>query len=101
MITGTPASCTNCFGRSPPSRVPLPAATTMATFILSFCVGDARQRRRRLYFPQGAACSLAVSCPFGVFRQTSEDHLTCGGLQYAGDCNVSVLTNQPSRVVHH
>src|ERR1051326_5312580 len=102
MITGTPPSSRNCFGRSPPSRVPLPAATTMATFIrLGLCVADPRPRGRCLYFSQGAACALAISCPFGLFGQPSEDHLASGGLQHACHGNVSVLTNQSPRVINH
>src|SRR5215213_9862043 len=33
MMTGLPASNRNCLARSPPSRVPRPAAAMMATFI--------------------------------------------------------------------
>src|SRR5215813_15599745 len=102
MITGTPPSSRNCFGRSPPSRVPLPAATTMATFIrLCFGVANARQCRRCLHFSQGSPGALAVSRSFSLLSQASKDHFSGGCLEHARHRDVSILSDQSPRVVDH
>src|SRR3982751_4912846 len=94
----------NCFGRSPPSRVPFPAATTMATFMrLRFGVVDARPSGRRTYFTQRPARPLSIAGRFAVFGQSPEDHLAGGRLQDAGHGDVGILANQAPRVIndHH
>src|ERR1700731_1981042 len=100
MRTGTPSSSRNCLEGLPPSRVPFPAATTIATFIrLWFGIVDAREGGSCLHLAQGAARALAVAGAFVFVPQPSKDHLARGSLQDAGHGNVRVLSNQTPRIV--
>src|SRR6185436_19574264 len=97
---GTPPSSRNCLGRSPPSRVPFPAATTMATFIrLRFGIRNPCEGRRGTHFAQSPARPLAVSGVLVLLTDSPEDHFACGGLQHAGDGDVRVLSDQAPRVI--
>src|ERR1043165_2950170 len=103
-ITGVPLISRNCLGRLPPKRVPLPPATIIATFIyLGFGVADAGHRGGALYCTKRPARALAIAAVLGFFADAAEDHFAGGGLQHAGDGDVSVLSNQAPRVVddHH
>src|SRR5215831_20857255 len=98
MIIGDPASSTNCLGRSPPSRVPFPAATIIATFMrLAFGVGNSRQGRSGPHFPQCTPRALAVDV--AVLAELAKDHFAGGRLQHAGHRYLRVFTYQAARVV--
>src|SRR4030095_14710639 len=102
MMTGMPWISRNCLGRLPPKRMPCPPATTIATFIrLRFGVVDARHRRSRLDFAQRSARALGAVTVFRLVVNFSENHFAGRRLQHTGHRNVSVLSNQPPRVVHH
>src|SRR5262245_9920001 len=102
MMTGVPFNSRNCFGRSLPNRMPLPPATTIATFMrLAFSISDARHCRSRLDFSQRPALAFAVAAVLGFIANPSEDHFARSGLQHAGNRDVRVLPNQTPRVINH
>src|SRR5260370_40907544 len=101
MMIGTPRSSRNCLGWLPPSRVPFPAATTMATFIqLAFSVGNARQGRSGAHLAQRPARSLAVADALSLIAKPAEDHLSGGSLEHAGCGRCSIPSDQAPRIVH-
>src|SRR5438034_7366094 len=100
MMTGVPFNSRNCFGRSLPNRMPLPPATTIATFMrLAFGIVDARHRRGRFDFSQRPAGALAVATVLGLIANPSEDHFAGSRLQHAGDRDVGVLPDQTPGII--